>query len=138
MGDGIPQVIMDWKEVQQRLNRYQLTDLVQKQGQFTKPSGVYKTEKLKELWDLCHEDRETSFRSLIQQVGFSGRADYTHIKNWFLKRGWGEMPARIDPTEKYSEEIYNHHKKGLSATQISLGSIVSRHCVETSQGDLWC
>jgi len=110
---------MDWKELQQRLNDYQSTDLVQKQGQFMKPSSVYKTEKLKELWDLCHEDRTTSFRSLIQQVGFSGRSDYTHIKKWFLKRGWGELPSRIDLTEKYSEEIYNHHKNGLSATQIS-------------------
>ena len=74
-------------------------------------------------------DRTTSFRSLVQKVGFSGRADQTHIRKWFIKRGWGEIPSRIDPVKKYTEEIYNHHKNGLSGAQISKVVPVSQSTV---------
>mgnify|MGYP000377374055 CR=1 FL=1 len=110
---------MNYKDIQKRLEGYQSTDLVQKQGMMTKGGKVYSADKMKRLWDLCHQDRETSYRQLMKQSGFNGGSDYTAIKKWFASRGWGELPPRIDPKEKYSEQIYGYYKDGLSAKQIS-------------------
>lgn len=110
---------MDWKELQKRLDEYNNTPLVQKKGQYEKPSKVMTPEKMKHFWDLCHKDLSSSFRKLLVEAGFKDDSIYTVVKRWFISRGWGELPERINNTELYCDKIYELHQQGLSSIKIS-------------------
>jgi len=124
VGDGIPQVIMDWKQVQQRLSEYESLPLVSNEGRYTTEKYKYTPKQFKEFWDLCHQNRYSSFSELIGQV-FKVTTDrhkgtlLAQCRRWYEGRGWGELPERKCRYEKLMPTLLEENKNGVTPTQLT-------------------
>lgn len=124
MGDRIPQVIMNWKEVQQRLSDYESLPLVSKEGRYTTEKYKYTTKQFKEFWELSHQDRYSSFAELIEQVfkvtcGRHKGTLLTQVRRWYESRGWGELPERKCRYEELMPTLLEENKNGVTPYQQS-------------------